>query len=129
MRKGVWVMLAGFPLALIAGLLTAIDDSLAILILLPALCFVAGFARLLYGTFIEEKAPRVKRDASQPHVASVMPEQLGTAARSPELPPARVAPIEDFTAKRVVTAEMIQPPSVTENTTRLLDDEADSHRG
>jgi hypothetical protein len=31
------------------------------LILLAFLCFVAGFVRLLYGTFIEAKAPRVKR--------------------------------------------------------------------
>jgi hypothetical protein len=128
-RKGVWVMLAGFPLALVTGLLTAINDAFAILILLPVLCFVAGFARLLYGTFIEEKAPQVKRDAPQPDIASVMPAQRGTAARSPELPPARVEPIEDFTAQRVVTAEMAQPPSVTENTTRLLDEEADSRRG
>jgi hypothetical protein len=129
MRKGVWIMLASLPLALVAALLTAIDDGFAVLILLPVLCFVTGFARLLYGTFIEEKAPRVKRDSSLPHTASVMPAQPGTAARSPELPPARVAPIEGFTEQRMVTAEMVQMPSVTENTTRLLDEEADSHSG
>lgn len=119
-RKGVWIMLASLPLALVAGLLTTIDDAFAIFLLLPALCFVVGFGRLLYGTFIEGKAPRVKRGSSQPHVASVMPAQLG----SPELRPARVPSIEDFNAQRMTTAEMVQPPSVTENTTRLLDSDA-----
>jgi hypothetical protein len=128
MRKGVWIMLASLPLALVAALLTAINDGFAVLILLPVLCFVAGFARLLYDTFIEDKASRVKRDFSQPHIDSVMAPQLGSAARSPELPPARTPPIKDFTQMRVVTAEMVQMPSVTENTTRLLDEEADSHR-
>ena len=127
-RKGIWIMLACFPLALFAGLLTAIDDVFAVLLLMPVLCFIAGFARLLYATFIEEKAPRVKRDASRLHVASAMPAQPVNVVRSPELPPARVAPVKDFTAQRIKTAEMIQPPSVTENTTRLLDEEADSHR-
>ncbi len=51
-----------------------------------------------------------------------MPGQLGTAARSPELSPPRVAPIEGFTAQRVDTAEM-QPLSATENTRRLLNEE------
>lgn len=128
-RKGVWLMLASLPLALVAGLLTAIDDGFAVLILLPVLCFVAGFVRLLYGTFIEERKPQLKNDSSQPRVASVMPAQPGTAARSPELPAARVPPIEDFGEQRIVTAEMVQPPSVTEKTTRLLDEEADSRRG
>jgi hypothetical protein len=128
-RKGVWIMLASLPLALVTALLTAIDDGFAILILLSVLCFVTGFARLLYGTFKEEKAPRLKSGSSQPQVASVILAQPVTAARSPELPPARVPPIEDFTEQRMVTAEMAEPPSVTENTTRLLDEESDSHRG
>jgi hypothetical protein len=127
-RKGVCIMLASLPLALVAGLLTAINDAFAILILLPVLCFVAGFARLLYGTFKEEKGPRVKTEASPSHVGSVMPAQLGAAERNPQLRPARVGPIEDFTARRLVTGEMAQPPSVTEKTTRLLDEEADSMR-
>ena len=115
-RKGVWIMLASFPLALITGLLAAIDDVFAVFILLPVLCFVAGFARLLYGTFREGRAPRIQEDLSQPHAASVMP-------------PARVPPIEGFTEQRMITAEVVEPPSVTENTTRFLDEKAESHRG
>jgi hypothetical protein len=125
-RKGAWLMLAGFPLALVAGLVTAVDDVFSILLLLPVLCFVIGFARVLHGVFLAEKRPPlVKGDASRPHVASVTPAQLD-AAPSPEMSPPRVAPVEGFTAQRVETAEVVQPPSVTESTTRLLDEEADS---
>ncbi|HEV2915387.1 MAG TPA: zinc ribbon domain-containing protein [Pyrinomonadaceae bacterium] len=39
------------------------------------------------------------------------------------LPPAQTLPIAGFSPQRVNTAEMIQPPSVTEHTTKLLGDE------
>jgi hypothetical protein len=122
------MMLASLALTVVVGLLAAIDDVFAVLLLLPVLCFVIGFARVLYGVLAEKRAPKVKGTALQPDVAPIVPGQPGTAARTPELTPPRVAPIESFTAQRVETAEMVQPPSVTENTTRLLDEEADSHR-
>jgi hypothetical protein len=129
-RRGAWMMLASLALTLIVGLLAAIDDGFAVLVLLPFLGFVSGFALLLYGVFLADKrAARKKRAASQPHLATSMHGQLGTAPRSPELYPSRMAPIENFTAKRGETAEMVRPPSVTENTTRLLDEEADPRRG
>ncbi len=105
-------MLAAFPLALFAGLLTANDDVFALLFLLPVLCLVAGFARLLYATFVEGREPRVG--------------QLGPAGRGGELPPQRAVPVGAVAGQRLQTAEMIhQPPSVTESTTRLLEDEPD----
>lgn len=126
-RKGAYMMLASLVLALVVGLLTAVDDVFAVLLLLPVLCFVIGFVRVLYGVFFAEKrTPMVKGTASQSR--SVIPGQLGTPTRSPELSAPRVAPIESFTAQRVETAEMVQPRSVTENTTRLLDEESDPGR-
>ncbi len=128
-RKGAWMMLASLALTPVVGLVSAINDVFVILLLLPVLCFVVGFARVLYGVFLAEKrAPLVKGAASQPHVVPIMPGQLGTAARSPELSPPRVAPTESFTAQRMKTGEMVQPPSVIEGTTRLLDEEAGGHR-
>ncbi|HKY04778.1 MAG TPA: hypothetical protein VJQ56_07810 [Blastocatellia bacterium] len=124
-RKGVWMMLLSFPLALFAGMLTAINDGFAFLIFLPVLCFIIGFVRLLYATFKEEKAPKVKREPRHPYDAPVMRRQQDTAARNPELPPARVPPVDDFTGQRVSPAEMVRPPSVTENTTKLLDENSD----
>lgn len=129
-RKGAWMMLASLALALVAGLLAAIDDVFAVFLLLPVFCFVIGFALVLYGVFFAEKrTPLVKGAASQPRVAPIMPGQLGTAAHRPELFQPRVVPLERLTAQRVETAEMVEPPSVTENTTRLLDEESDRSRG
>jgi hypothetical protein len=129
MRKGVWIMLAGVPLALVVALLTAVNDAFAVFLLLPVLCLVAGFARLLYGTFLEGRAPRVKRDASEQHAGSMMPSQPRTAARAPELSPPAGTPVEGFTAPKLETAEMVRPPSVTEHTTRLLDEDSDPRLG
>jgi hypothetical protein len=126
-RKVALMMLASLALTLVVGLLTAIDDAFAVLLLLPVLCFVIGFVRVLYGVFFAEKRTAlVKGTTSQPHV--VPPGPLGTAARGQQLSPPRVAPLEGFTAKRMETGEIVQPPSVTENTTRLLDEESDLRR-
>jgi hypothetical protein len=124
------MILASLALALVVGLLAAaIDDEIAVLLLLPFLCFVIGVIRVLYGVFFAEKrARRLKGDAPQPHAVPVTPGQLGAAARSPELSAPRGTPIRSFTTQRVETAEMVRPPSVTESTTRLFDGEADSHR-
>ena len=116
-RQGAWMMLASLPAALVVAFLAGVvDDAFAVLLLLPIICFIAGFARLLYATFFTKSAPRAIGDAAQPHLTSEMPAQLGSGARGPE----------SFPAQRLKTAEMAQPPSVTENTTRLLDEETAS---
>jgi hypothetical protein len=118
-------MLASLAFTLFVGFMSAIDDDFAILLLLPLLGFVIGLLTVFYGAFLADKRA-LKGAASQPQYAgATFPGQLGTPARSPELPASRMAPIESFPSKRGETAEMIQPPSVTENTTRLLDEESD----
>jgi uncharacterized protein (DUF983 family) len=47
--------------------------------------------------------------------------QITIAAEKPFLPPAQSMPVSAFVPHRVNTAEMVQPPSVTEQTTTLLD--------
>jgi hypothetical protein len=129
-RRGVWMMLASLPLTLVVAFLAARDDGFAVLGLVPFLCFVVGFLRMLYGVFIADKrAASRKRVASQPHVVSTLPARSATAADRSELSAPRVAPIENFTPQRVETAKMIRPPSVTENTTRLLDEESERRGG
>ena len=126
-RKGAWLMLASLALTLVVGLLSRIDDDFAVLLLLPVLCFIVGFGLVLYGVFLAGKrAPVVKGAAPQTHGVPVMPGQIGGTAHSPELAPPRDAPVWSFTAQRAETAEMVQPPSVAEGTTRLLDEEADA---
>ncbi len=123
MRKGGFIMLAGFALLLIVGLLTAINDVFAVILLIPVLCFIAGFARLFYGMFLEKRTSFSKGDASEPQTSAI-PAQLDSNARNPQLSPSGFIPIEDFNTQRMMAAKIVQLPSVTENTTKLLDEEA-----
>jgi uncharacterized membrane protein YvbJ len=49
--------------------------------------------------------------------------QVSSATSEHALPPAQSIPATEFSTRRVNTAEMVQPPSITEHTTRLLDTE------
>ena len=49
------------------------------------------------------------------------PVSVGDAVYSPALPPGQDAPVPLFTSQRVTTAEILSPPSVTEQTTNLLE--------
>lgn len=123
-RKGARLMLASFVLSLVVGLLSAINDGIAVLLILTILTFVIGFIRVLYNVFFAEKRAgrRLKDSATQTPAA---PEQLKPTSRGSELPPARA---ETLNAQRIETSQMVRPPSVAESTTRLLDGEADSRR-
>ena len=118
-------MLASLAFTLFVGFMTAIDDDFAILLILPFLGFVFGLLNVFYGAFLADKRARKKAAALKASVVPMMPVQQVLPA---ELPAARVAPLESF-PQRGATAEMVQPPSVTENTTRLLDEDSDPRRG
>jgi hypothetical protein len=49
------------------------------------------------------------------------PVSVGDAVASPALPAGQSVPVSLFTAPRVTTAEILTPPSVTEQTTNLLE--------
>lgn len=129
-RKGARMMLATLALALVVALLTLMNDDFAIFLIPVFLCFVVGLARVMYGVLrAEKRASLIKGVASQPHVVPAAAGQPIAAAHMPELSPSpAVAPVESFAARRAETAEMVRPPSVTENTTKLLDEEADRNR-
>lgn len=116
-RKAVWLMLAALPLLVFVGILSSRNDAFAVLALLPIFCFLFGFGRLIYISFKEGRTPLQQASAT-----ATLPQQA-TGVRKSELPPASVVPIENFMGQRIETAEMVRPPSVTENTTRLLDEE------
>ena len=123
-RRGAWMMLATLGLTIFVGLLTSIDDDFVVLMFFPALCFVIGFLQVLYGVFLSDRRAARRLKQAQP----VVPAQLNTPPARAELSAPRVAPAESFSGHRVETAEMVRPASVTENTTRLLDDESDPRR-
>ena len=125
-RRGAWIMLASLAFTLFVGFMSAIDDDFAVMLVLPFLGFIIGLLSVFYGTFWADKRA-LKKAAAKSGVVPMMPGQLATPARA-ELAASRMAPIESFTGKRGETSEMVQPPSVTENTTRLLEEESDARR-
>jgi hypothetical protein len=88
-------------------------------ILAAIICFVGGPLRMFYAGVFEEGAPRQFRPFGPPiHVQ----QQFMPQAQSPALPPPPVRQPPCWRS-RPTTAELANPPSVTENTTRLLEKE------
>jgi zinc ribbon protein len=127
-RLGLLLMSTAMLLAIIAGI---IHDSLAtdplntpglaakLILFLPAIIIgVAGFVRFLYAWLLETNV--------QSGTSPVLPRSAGmkSALHGEDyvaLPASQSIPAAAFVAKRGDTTEMVNPPSVTENTTRLLD--------
>jgi MFS family permease len=126
-RLGLLLMLTAMLLAMIGGI---IHDSLLhqhnapglagkLLLFLPAIIIgVAGFVRFFYALLLETNvqgltSPLLPRNAAMKSA----PDAEDYAA----LPPSLGVPASSFGAKRGDTTEMVNVPSVTENTTKLLD--------
>ena len=93
---------------------------------LPMIFLMAGLMRILYAVIFQEGAPRkMKQDKSLPYVAPITTDQLGTTTRGSALPPSQGVPVPVFTARGLDTAEMVGRPSVTEHTTKLLEEPQD----
>jgi hypothetical protein len=82
----------------------------------PFLVFFISLAWMLYARlFSDNTAPMLNR--------SVQTTTLGAPPARTPLPPATTPPISNTGRSQVRTNELAQPPSVTEHTTRLLDNE------
>jgi hypothetical protein len=94
---------------------------------LPPMLLMAGLMRILYAVIFEESAPRKKRRVNTlPDAAPSTIDRLETATRGTALPPAQSIPAASaFNARRGDTREMVNPPSVTEHTTKLLNESPD----
>jgi hypothetical protein len=89
--------------------------------LAAVICIFGGLLRILYALFFEDAGPSTPLVHPMPYAQQAPPNYLGGAARGSALPPPRSAPIPTY-RQRYNTGELIErPPSVTENTTRLLD--------
>jgi hypothetical protein len=131
-RQGVLMMLVGAVLVPVLAILNGFihgPNMLDLLVPLSAvICFAGGMMRILYALIYEGGAPGVKRDMPA-YVPPATPAQLNAGGRTSALPPMQSRPVADFTPRRANTAELVQQPSVTENTTRLLDeDKAERNR-
>jgi hypothetical protein len=122
-KLGTWIILASVLYTLPVLLLTAIDDDFAALLLVSLATFLVGFFRLLYAVFVQERRERKETEGqaspgllSAPGAVNV-PKQLGQPAG---------VPVDTLTRPIKITSEVKKQASITENTTRFLDDEKDS---
>jgi hypothetical protein len=131
-RKGVQ---QGVALVFLAAVLTPLFAVLnnylnfpEILIALVAIIgFVGGPLRILYAAIFEEAAPQKVIYVNQPQPgipAYTQPQPppqraMADVNRGRTLPPPQSIPVSNW--RRPDTSELVHPPSVTENTTRLLD--------
>jgi hypothetical protein len=81
------------------------------------LCFIGGPLRMLFAALFEEGAPARQFMTPSAYAPAAIPPP---PARVSALPPAAVNPAGQWKA-RPQTAEILQPPSVTDNTTRFLE--------
>jgi hypothetical protein len=113
-RRGAKIMFFSavlFPIFF--GLAIAADSPGPLIV--PLTVFFAGLAWLLYFVLFGEEAAQESAGKGR--------EVLRESRNAPSLPPATFVPASGFGARRTHTADMAQPPSVTEQTTRLLDEE------
>jgi hypothetical protein len=89
---------------------------------LPLMFLMAGMMRMLYAWIFQEGAPSQRRALTYAPPNRI--EQVGPAGNR-ALPEAQGVPVTDFQPSRGVTKEMANPPSVTEHTTKLLNESQD----
>ena len=119
-RQGAILMLSTLLIVPLMAIITVnLFEPIAPLFipLAAVLCFVGGLLRILYALIMEDANPQYPKNVS----ANYGPPQLDVPARNAALPPASSHATSHW--RRPQTAEIYQPPSITENTTRLLDKE------
>lgn len=113
-RVGAKLLFLSLFLLPLAILLSVAFDSPGPFVL-PFIVFLLGSAKVLYTLLFGE------HDHSQ--LPAPLHAGLSATKRRFDLPAPQSTPIPINNSKRVNTAEMVQPPSVTDHTTRLLDDD------
>ena len=102
-----------FPVLLAISL--AVEEGGPMIV--PVLIFFVGLTIMLYSRLFIEDNPAFQSDPAQ---------TTRLASEASALPPASTIPIHipgDFARPRMRTNELAQPRSVTEHTTKLLDQE------
>jgi hypothetical protein len=120
-RQGAMLMLSTILIVpLISVISVFILGHPEIIIPLTAISlFVGGLVRILYALILEDANSQMNFEQMPGYAPPAMPE-FDRSARNAALPPASANPAMNW-RPRPNTAEIYQPPSITENTTRLLD--------
>jgi hypothetical protein len=115
MRHGAKIMFwGGILVPIFFGLSIAFDSPAPLLI--PFIVLLVGLSLLLYSRLFGEEVSYISGKQSQDVGLGAMP---GKSA----LPPISDTGIGNSGKRPMRTAEIAQPPSVTEHTTKLLDSE------
>lgn len=129
-RQGAMLMLSTLlvvPLAAILGVF--VFNSPEILVPIAAItCFIGGLLRIMYALLLEDSNPApAAQDYAPTFAPPGAPAYMNPPPRASALPPQQGTPVPGYRPpRRVDTGELMQrPPSVTENTTRLLKDPPD----
>ena len=121
-KQGGLLLLSGAVLVPLIGVMASFGNS-AFLEIMTAfaaiICFIGGPLRMLYAAVFEEGAPSPVRMYGPPPTTAAQP-QFGPPMHHQALPPPPARTASGWRS-RPNTAELVSPPSVTENTTRLLE--------
>jgi hypothetical protein len=112
MRRGAKIMFF-FGVLLPAAALLAFEGDAPGPLLLVLTGGLAGLAWFVFSWLFNDNVLPVGKEARR--------KDLGAAADRPALGEPQFTPAPFFNRRRANTAELYQPPSVTENTTRLLE--------
>jgi hypothetical protein len=124
-RQGVSLLMVGAVLVPVLGVLESYVNLRFLEILPPlaaVICFIGGIVRVLYALIFESGFPAPPRQFPAQYSPPVRQGQVSSAPPAYVLPPSQGEPVQGW-SRRVNTAELAMPPSVTENTTKLLDEE------
>jgi len=122
--QGLALMLISLVTAIILTLLQDAHLIPQIYVKIVAAFFIlAGLARMFYPYVVGKGAGRERPET----LFTEADARLETGKLPFSLPSSHSIPISDFGLPRVDTAEIVQPPSVTEHTTKLLDKRQDTN--
>jgi hypothetical protein len=122
-RWGLILMIVSLMLAPLAAVMTAMKSDFFVLFVPVLMLFVLGLGRLLHAYLLAQRTPTEIEKSLAANRAKRLP-----AARTSALPAGQYIPVTPW-KQPVNTSEMAEPLSVTENTTRLLNDETDGESG
>lgn len=126
-RQGAMMIIISLIVTPLLSILTEAGLPELLVPLAAVLFFWGGIIRMIYARVFEDSTPQVMPGALPSYIPPAGPTQFG--ARQPPhdaLPAQRSVPVTGW--RQSDTAEIVPPPSVTENTTRLLDDRAEPPR-
>lgn len=125
-KQGAILFLSGAVIVPLLGIIASFSSGSfpqLLTALAAIICFVGGPFRMLYAALFEEGAPKPTMMYGPPPVT---PPQFAPPRQNAALPPPPVHTPSSW--RRPNTDELANRPSVTENTTRLLDKEDHTNR-